>query len=122
SDKLEEYFNSFINALDDDFNTADAISFMFELVREINKGIMEKPTKEYIEKAKKSFFTMCDILGLLYQDKEDDIPAEVLELAEKRKQARKDKDFALADSLRDEISNLGYSIEETRQGTRIIKK
>ncbi len=120
--KLEEYFNNFINALDDDFNTADAISFMFELVREINKGIMENPTKEYVEKAKASFFTMCDILGLLYQNKEDDIPAEVLELAEKRKQARKDKDFALADILRDEIANLGYSIEETRQGTRIIKK
>ena len=60
---------------------------------------------------------------LLYnRNKEEEIPAEILELAEQRKNARKEKNFALADELRDKIASLGYIIEETRQGTKIRKK
>ena len=61
------------------------------------------------------------MLGLLYNNKDEEIPAEVTELIEQRKAARKAKDFALADSIRDRITAMGYIVEETRQGT-VVKK
>ncbi len=113
----------FIDALNDDLNTADGITALFELTREINTMMLDKATsKEQLLAGAKVFDEMTDVLGILYnRNKEDAVPAEVLELAEQRKQARKDKNFTLADELRDKIAALGYVIEETRQGTNIKK-
>ncbi len=112
----------FIKAMDDDFNTADGISTVFELVRKINTALnSEEITKGDVKTYLNEFSGLTNVLGLLYNNKSEEIPAEVSELLERRKAARKAKDFALADSLRDEIAKLGYAVEETRQGT-VVKK
>jgi cysteinyl-tRNA synthetase len=120
-DKRREQF---IAAMDDDLNTADAITAVFELVRDLNTMSADSSTsKEQLEAGAAVFDELTGVLGLLYnRKKEEEIPAEILELAEQRKAARKEKNFALADELRDRIASLGYIIEETRQGTKIRKK
>lgn len=114
----------FIDAMEDDFNTADAISAVFELIRDINPLISGETlgSKQHIAFAKEIFDELIGVLGLLYNDKEEEIPAEVIALVEQRAAARKEKNFKLADELRDRIGALGYAIEETRQGTKLIKK
>ena len=120
-DKRREQF---IAAMDDDLNTADAIAAVFELVRDINTmSASDSVSKQQLEAAAKLFDELTGILGLLYNRKsENEIPQEILDLAEQRKAARKEKNFSLADELRDKISAMGYIIEETRQGTKITKK
>lgn len=111
----------FIEAMDDDLNTADGITAVFELVREINSQLLEKDnTKGTLEMLYQMFCELTDVLGIIYE-KDDEIPEEILELVQKRKDARKNKDFALADRIRDEIAAKGYIVEETRQGTNVRK-
>ncbi|MCL2697397.1 MAG: cysteine--tRNA ligase [Oscillospiraceae bacterium] len=118
---INTHKNRFTEAMDDDLNTADALAVVFELTREINKTLSgEATTKADIVALHTIFNEFTNILGLLYT-KADEIPAEVLELAEKRTEARKEKNFALADQIRERIANLGYTIEESRQGI-VIKK
>lgn len=114
----------FITAMDDDFNTADGISAVFELIRDMNPMVSGSSlgSKQHLAFAKTVFDELTGVLGLLYNKKDDEIPAEVTALVEQRAAARKAKDFALADSLRDQINALGYVIEETRQGTKLTKK
>ncbi|MBS7369079.1 MAG: cysteine--tRNA ligase [Oscillospiraceae bacterium] len=120
---VKEARRAFCEAMDDDFNTADAISVVFELVRKINTAANDSEvTKGTISAYTEEFNALTGVLGLLYNNGGDEqIPAEVSELIEQRKAARKAKDFALADSLRDKITALGYIVEETRQGT-VVKK
>ncbi|MGN0700509.1 MAG: cysteine--tRNA ligase, partial [Oscillospiraceae bacterium] len=120
---VKEARRAFCEAMDDDFNTADAISVVFELVRKINTAANDSEvTKGTISAYAEEFNALTGVLGLLYNNGGDEqIPAEVTELIEQRKAARKAKDFALADSLRDKITALGYIVEETRQGT-VVKK
>lgn len=124
SEIFEKRKGEFIKAMDDDLNTADAITAIFELARELNKMSADNTvSKEQLEAGAKLFDELTDVLGILYnRDKKDEIPQNILDLAEQRKQARKAKDFALADELRNQIAELGYVIEETRQGTKITKK
>ena len=115
----------FIRVMDDDFNTADGISAIFELIRDVNPLISgdSLASKQHLLFAKEIFDQLTGVLGLLYETKkEDEVPAEVMALVEQRAAARKAKDFALADSLRDQINAMGYLIEETRQGTKLTKK
>ena len=115
----------FIRVMDDDFNTADGISAIFELIRDVNPLISgdSLASKQHLLFAKEIFDQLTGVLGLLYETKkEDEVPAEVMALVEQRAAARKAKDFALADSLRDQINEMGYLIEETRQGTKLTKK
>lgn len=115
---------SFDNAMEDDFNTADAISAIFELVRIINTALTSETTeltKGDVKAYQDEYSILTNVLGLLYNSNNDEIPAEVQTLAEQRKEARKAKNFALADELRNKITEMGYVVEETRQGT-IIKK
>ena len=124
ADLFERRRQQFITAMDDDLNTADAITAVFELVRDLNTMSADSSTsKEQLEAGAAVFDELTGVLGLLYnRNKEEEIPAEILELAEQRKNARKEKNFALADELRDKIASMGYIIEETRQGTKIRKK
>lgn len=110
----------FNEALDDDLNTADAISAIFELVRDINAA--EGESRSSLAAAQNELKTLCGVLGLLYNLKEDTIPAEITDLANQRAEARKNRDFALADSLRNQISELGYLLEDTANGPKITKK
>lgn len=113
----------FITAMDDDLNTADGMTAIFELVRDLNRMSADAATsKEQLEAGAKLFDELIGVMGLLYNRKKtDEIPAEVTELVEQRKAARKAKDFAEADRLRDAIAALGYAVRETRQGTEITK-
>lgn len=113
---------SFNKAMDDDFNTADGIAAVFELVRKINTALSSPEiTKGDVKVYREEFSALTNVLGLLYNKKDDEIPAEIAELIEERKAARKAKDFARADAIRDKIAGMGYIVEETRQGT-IVKK
>ena len=118
-DKARE---DFIAALEDDLNTADGLTAVFSLVRVLN-GMAADPavSKEQLEAGAAVFAELTGVLGLLYERTEDAVPQEVLALAERRAQARRNKDFAEADRLRDEITALGYTVRETRQGTEIRK-
>ena len=107
--------------MDDDLNTADGITAVFELVRDINTALLdENNTKGSLKLLQDVFNELTGVLGIIYE-KEEAIPQEILELVQKRKEARKNKDFALADKLRDEIAAKGYVVEETRQGTNVKK-
>lgn len=110
-------------AMDEDLNTADAVTALFELARDLNKMSADSGvSKEQLTAGTELFDAMTDVLGILYNRKKaDEIPAEVMALAEERAAARKAKNFAEADRLRDEIAALGWQIKETRQGTEITK-
>ena len=110
-------------AMDEDLNTADAVTALFELARDLNKMSADSSvSKQQLMAGAKLFDEITEVLGILYNRKKaDDIPSEVKELAEKRAAARKAKDFAEADRLRDQIAELGWQIKETRQGTEITK-
>lgn len=121
-DDVKTAREEFIKAMDDDFNTADGISVIFELVRKINSALNSPEiTKGDVQVYSGEFSALTNVLGLLYNKNDDEIPAEVNDLIEQRKAARKAKDFALADELRDKITAMGYIVEETRQGT-VVKK
>ena len=110
-------------AMEEDLNTADAVSALFELVRDLNRMCADNSTsREQLEAGAQLFDAITEVLGILYnRRKADEIPAEVLALAEERAAARKAKNFAEADRLRDAIAALGWQIKETRQGTEITK-
>ncbi|MCL2018333.1 MAG: cysteine--tRNA ligase [Oscillospiraceae bacterium] len=119
---IKKHKTRFIEAMDDDLNTADGIAVIFELTREINKALSDSvTTKAELTMLYGLFKELTEVLGLLYKKEDAAIPAEILELAERRTAARKNKDFALADKIRDEIAGRGYMVEETRQGTTIKK-
>lgn len=120
---FEKRKNQFITAMDDDLNTADGLTAIFELVRDLNKMISDPETsKEQLVKGAELFDCLTGVLGILYnRNEKEEIPGEILELVQKRKEARKAKDFALADKIRDEITAMGYTVKETRQGTEITK-
>ena len=121
--QLSGYETRFHEYMDDDMNTADALAVIFELARDINTTLKESPLpKEKLEEMHRIFTTLTDVLGLLYNDKEDEIPQEVMQLVEQRKAARKAKDFALADEIRAQIEEMGFEVKETRQGTQVSRR
>ena len=127
SEEVEKSFKTckekFIEAMDDDLNTADAVSAIFELVRELNiMSSNKESSKKQLEQGRDLFDELTDVLGILYNKKEkNEVPQEILDLVEERKAARKAKDFAKADEIRDKITQLGYSVKETRQGVEVTK-
>jgi len=113
----------FIRAMDDDLNTADGLSAVFELVKDINTKILDKNvSKNTCETAAKVFDELCDVLGILYNRKSNDLDAEVEALIEKRQQARKNKDFATADKIRDDLKAMGIILKDTPQGVTWTKE
>ena len=117
---LDGHKQRFIAAMDDDINTADAISAIFELVSDVNKVITQNPSKEVCKKCADTIRELGAVLGLLGKEKEgtdDDIQSIVAERAE----ARAAKDWAKSDELRDKIKEMGYIVKDTPQGQQIIK-
>ena len=114
---------AFITAMDDDLNTADGVSVLFDLVRDLNTRSNDPATtKDTLTAGAKLFDELTGVLGLLYNRKQgNEIPAQVQELVDARTAARKAKDFAEADRLRDKIAALGYAVKETRQGVEITR-
>jgi cysteinyl-tRNA synthetase len=119
-DKIAGYKEKFIAAMDDDINTADAISVLFEIVKDINLELAPGVTysKEFLEKLKGLIRELGGVLGLLQKEKEDEISPEVKELVEARARARKEKNWAEADRIRDELTAMGIVLEDTPQGVK----
>ena len=115
---LEKYKNEFITAMDDDLNTADAIGVLFRVVREINTMVAEGAGKAAIEAAIKLFDELTGVLGLVYNRNTADLDAEVEALIEERTNARKARDFARADAIRDQLKEMGIVLEDTPQGVK----
>lgn len=116
---LEKRREQFIAALSDDLNTADAISAVFELVRDINsKVITDAPVKGNCEASAKLFDELCGVLGLVYDRKKEDLDSEVEALIAQRTEARKSKNWAEADRIRDELKAMGIVLEDTAQGVK----
>ncbi len=120
ADRLEGFQTKFIEVMDDDLNTADAIAVLFDLTREINSNISTatQPSKELAEKAMKLFREFADVLGLLYAQRKDSIDDEIEALIQKRTEARKNKDWATADQIRDELKARHIVLEDTPQGVK----
>lgn len=110
---------AFLDAMDDDLNTADAISAIFELVREINTvtGEQEAPTQAFARAALDIFEELCSVLGIC-QGKTEQLDDEVEALIEQRQAARKAKDFKTADAIRDKLHDMGIVLEDTPQGVK----
>ena len=104
--------------MDDDFNTADAISVLFDLIKEINNNININSSVELCEKAEILIRELGHPLGILQNRMKNDLETEIQELIDKRQQARKDRDFALADKIRDDLKNRNIVLEDTPQGVR----
>ena len=115
---IEKYKADFITAMDDDFNTADAMGVLFSMVREINTMISAGAGKAALEAAAKAFDELTWVLGLVYNRKTDDLDSEVEALIQQRTDARKAKDFATADAIRDKLKEMGIILEDTPQGVK----
>lgn len=118
--KLPEFKAQFIGAMDDDLNTADAITAIFELVSFINTTANEASSKEYVEKCLELFNELTGVLNII-QLKDEVDEAKINELIEQRTAAKKNKDFAQADKIRDELKEMGIELLDTRQGTTWTK-
>ena len=122
TDAMAKAKADFEAAMDDDFNTADAISVIFEMVREINSATAadKNPTKAVAKAALDMFNELVDVLGLIYEDADDDaeLAAEVEKLIEARQNARKEKNWAEADRIRDLLKDMGIVLMDTKQGVQ----
>ena len=123
SDELLAMFDKrrrqFIDAMSDDLNTADAIAALFELVRDINSNVIAaNANKGSVEEAIKVFDELAGVLGLVYDRKKDSLDDEIEALIEQRTQARKDRNWAEADRIRDELKAKGIVLEDTAQGVK----
>lgn len=116
---FSKYREQFIAAMDDDLNTADAIAAIFELVRDINTNVVGKgSSKKLCEAAVGIFDELTDVLGLVYNRKTEELDDDIEKLIEARTQARKDKNWAEADRIRDELKAKGIVLEDTAQGVK----
>lgn len=113
--KLVELKNEFLNCMDDDLNTSDAISKIFELIRYTNT-FDENTDLKVVRGAFKLLSDFASILGLLYKEKDDNLDEKVEKLIEERQQARKDKDFKRADEIRDILKEMNIELKDTRNG------
>ena len=118
TERLKGYEKRFDDAMDDDMNTADALGAIFEMVKDANVLAQGGMSREAAAAALKSLEAVCDVLGLLSK-KEDALPEEIARLVGERAEARKNKDWARSDALREQITAAGYILEDTKQGQKV---
>ena len=117
--QMEARKQQFIEAMDDDLNTADGLAAVFELVRDINVSVLQSGSKALITDAIKLFDELTDVLGIVYpHEQADDLDTEVEKKIEARQAARKAKNWAEADRIRDELKDKGIVLEDTPQGVK----
>lgn len=121
--ELDKRREQFITAMDDDLNTADGLAAIFELTKDINTKILDHDvSKAVCEHAAKLYDELCNILGILYNRKGNTLDSDIEALVEKRQEARKNKDWATADKIRDELKAKGIILKDTPQGVTWTKE
>ena len=118
----DKYRQEFIAAMDDDLNTADAISAIFELITAINTGVRNGASKEFAEKCLDILMELASVVGLLQKEEDDSVDEDIQALVDERQEARKAKNFARADEIRDLLKAKGITLKDTPQGVQIIKE
>lgn len=116
--QAKEYEERFDAAMEDDFNTADALSVIFELVKFINSNVTGNSSKAFLEELKKLVVMLSDICGLVVEHTEEILDEEIEGLIAERQKARKEKNFARADEIRNELTEKGIVLEDTREGVK----
>ena len=116
--KTDAYVEEFEKAMDDDFNTADAIAAIFDLVKYANTTATAESSKEYLQSLLDRIVKLGDVLGLILDKKEELLDADIEKLIEERQAARQAKDFARADAIRDELLEKGIILKDTREGVQ----
>ncbi len=116
--EAEGFIAKFDEAMDDDFNTADAISAIFELVKFVNTNTSESSSKAFLEALKAEIIMLSDICGLIVEKQEEMLDADIEALIAERQAARKEKNFVRADEIRDELLSKGIILEDTREGVK----
>ena len=105
-------------AMDDDFNTADAISALFEMVKLANSTASEESSLAYVDLLLEKIDMLCQVMGILTERKKEALDQEVEDLIAKRQAARKERNFALADEIRGKLLEMGIVLEDTREGVK----
>ena len=118
AEETAKYEKAFDDSMDDDFNTADAIAAIFDLVKFANTTADEKNSKAYAEALREKIQGLCDIMGLITEKKEELLDEDIEKLIEERQAARKAKNFARADEIRAELLEKGIVLEDTREGVK----
>ena len=118
ADEMDAFVKKYEDAMDDDLNTADAISVIFELVKYANVNVTEESSKATVELVLNTIEKLCDILGIITEKKEEILDSDIEALIEERQAARKAKNFARADEIRDQLSGMGIILEDTREGVK----
>lgn len=116
--KAEALTVKFESAMEDDFNTADAIAAVFELVKLSNSTINADSSQSYLSFMEARIRTLCDVMGILTERKEELLDSEIEDMIAARQAARKAKDFAKADQIRNELLERGIILEDTREGVK----
>ncbi|MBD5513367.1 MAG: cysteine--tRNA ligase [Lachnospiraceae bacterium] len=116
--EAETYITKFDEAMDDDFNTADAVSAVFELVKFANTNVNEGSGKAFIQAVKDEIVMLSDICGLIVEKKAEILDTQIEALIQERQEARKAKNFARADEIRDTLAAQGIILEDTREGVK----
>ena len=117
-EQIDAFVKKYEAAMDDDLNTADAIAVIFELVKLTNTTVQTGSSKAYCEKAMSTIKMLCDVLGIEVEREQELLDADIEQLIEERQQARKNKNFARADEIRNLLQEKGIALEDTREGVK----
>ncbi|MBQ6824124.1 MAG: cysteine--tRNA ligase, partial [Clostridia bacterium] len=120
--ELPAFKEKFIEKMDDDLNTADALSTIFDLARWINTQLAENHSLGFLTAMQETFLELTGVLNLLTGEQQAEIPEEVKALVEERTAARAAKNFARADEIRDQLSAMGVILEDGKDGVKILMK
>lgn len=115
---LQKLVDKYEAAMEDDFNTADAVSALFEMVKLANISAKEDSTKAFIQEMRQEICRLCDVLGIITEQKAEVLDEEIEAMIARRQQARKSKDFAQADAIRAKLLEMGIVLEDTREGVK----
>lgn len=116
--EAESFIAKFDDAMDDDFNTADALAVIFELVKFINTNAQAGSSREFLNALKDEITMLADICGLVVERREEMLESDIEQLIEERQSARKARNFARADEIREELASRGIVLEDTREGVK----
>ena len=119
---LDKFRDRFIEVMDDDLNTADAISVIFEMVSEINVAVKNGASKSYAEEALRRIDELTEVLGIFRKEGEEEgLGDDIQALIDERQAARKEKNWAKADAIRDQLAAMGITLKDTPQGVQVIR-